>query len=146
MPPHRGHQFLIEYARSRADHLTVIIFTKSHEPMPGSLRAEWMRQLFPEVSVLHVTEEHPMDFGDPAIWDLWIAAIRKVYPEGPDFVFSSEEYGEELARRLGAQHITVDPDRRQVPVSATMIRERPFAYWDFIPPPVRDYFARMKKE
>lgn len=143
MPPHRGHQYLIEHARSRVDVLTVIIFTKSYEAIPGRLRAEWLRQLFPRVCVLRVTEEHPTDFDDPAVWNLWLAAIRGVYTEGPDYVFSSEAYGEELAQRLGAQHISVDPFRTQVPISATMIREQPFAYWDFIPPPVRAYFLRQ---
>lgn len=142
MPPHRGHQFLIETARSRVDHLTVILFTKAHEPIPGDLRAGWMRKLFPDLEILHSRDEHPVDFDDPLVWDLWIPSIRKVYPQGPELVFSSEDYGEELARRLGASHQSVDRDRRTVPVCAELIRQRPLDHWELLPPCVRPYYVK----
>jgi NadR type nicotinamide-nucleotide adenylyltransferase len=142
LPPHRGHRHLVEQALARVDALTVIVFTKRREPIPGDLRAAWVRQYFPEATVLHVREEHPVDFADPAVWDLWIGAIRRAYPSGPTTVFSSETYGEELARRLGATHAMVDPDRRAVPVSGTAIRERPLARWDDIAPCARPWFVR----
>lgn len=142
MPPHRGHQYLIEFARARVEQLTIILFSKSSEPIPGELRAAWLREFAGDAAVLHVTEEHPVDFQNPAIWDWWIAAIRRVYPQGPDMLFSSEVYGEELAWRLGAQHVMVDMERKQVPVSGTQIREHPMQYWDFIVPPARGYYAK----
>jgi hypothetical protein len=52
-------------------------------------------------------------------------------------VFSSDPYVEELARRLGAQPIVVDPERRTVPISATMIREAPADHLDRLAAPVR---------
>lgn len=142
MPPHLGHQYLINYAKARVDHLTVIIFTKSAEPIPGHLRAGWLRELNPDVQVMHVADEHPVDFQSNAVWQLWIDSIRKVYPIGPDLVFSSEGYGEELACRLGAQHVFVDPARKQVSVSGTLIRKKSLAYWDYMAPCVRAYFVR----
>jgi NadR type nicotinamide-nucleotide adenylyltransferase len=63
-------------------------------------------------------------------------------PFTADIVFSSEAYGEELARRLGARHWPVDHDRSQIPISATQIRERPMEHWEYIPAPVRPYFVR----
>jgi NadR type nicotinamide-nucleotide adenylyltransferase len=57
-------------------------------------------------------------------------------------VFSSEAYGDELARRLGARHVLVDAGRARVPVSASQIRARPLAYWDYLPPPVRLHYLR----
>lgn len=142
MPPHRGHRHLVEFALHRVDALTVIIFTKRHEPIPGALRAAWVRLLFPEATVLHVEEEHPVDFQNPGVWDLWIGAIRRVYPVGPTKVFSSEAYGEELANRLGAEHVMVDRARRSVPLSATAIRTRPLDHWDDLPACARPWFVR----
>jgi HTH-type transcriptional repressor of NAD biosynthesis genes len=142
MPPHRGHQYLIEFARARVDHLTILLFSKSAEPVPGELRAQWLREIAGDVPVLHLTDEHPVDFQNPAIWDRWMASIRRVYPQGPDVLFSSEAYGDELARRLGAQHVRVDPERTHVPVSGRQIRQHPTRYWDFILPPARSYYAK----
>ena len=67
MPPHRGHQFLIETASKLVDELTIILFTKSTEPIPAQLRVEWLRTLANPHRVIHVTDEHPIDFDDPAI-------------------------------------------------------------------------------
>ena len=105
------------------------------------LIAAWMRELCPGAAVHHVAEEHRVDFADPAAWELWIGAIRRVLPAGPDFVFSSEGYGDELARRLGARHVLFDRERAAPPVSATMIREAPLAHWEALPPCVRPHFA-----
>jgi NadR type nicotinamide-nucleotide adenylyltransferase len=142
MPPHFGHLHLVEYARSRVDHLAIIIFSKSHEPIPGPLRTEWMRKLCPDTEIIHVEEEHPVDFYSLAAWDLWTATIRKVYPSGPDIVFSSEGYGNRLAQSLGAKHVLVDLDRLAVPVSATKIRDDPMTNWDFIPSVARPFFVK----
>lgn len=142
LPPHRGHEHLVHFAAGRVDRLTVILFTKAAEPIPGGLRESWLRELFPEIELFRVSEEHPVDFADPAVWDLWIRAIRRVLPDGPDLVFSSENYGDELARRLGARHVPVDQSRRSVPISGAALRERPLRHWEFLPPCVRPYFVR----
>jgi NadR type nicotinamide-nucleotide adenylyltransferase len=142
LPPHLGHAHLVGFAAASVERLTVILFTKSGEPIPGDLRATWLRELFPSVELLHVTEEHPVDFGDPAVWELWVRAIRRVLPAGPDLVFSSEPYGDELARRLAARHVPVDPSRRAVPVSGSAIRAHPLRHWEFLPACVRPHFAR----
>jgi hypothetical protein len=88
-----------------------------------------------------VTEEHPVDFDDPAAWKTWTDVLRRTLPAAPDVVFSAEPYGEELARRLGARHLLVD--RRALPVSGTAIRSDPYAHWTFLPAPVRAYYARQ---
>lgn len=142
LPPHAGHAHLIGVAAAGVDRLSIVLFSKSHEAIPGLLRERWLRELFPAVDLHHVAEEHPVDIADPACWSFWIAAIRSALPRGPDLVFSSAVYGEELARRLGARHVPVDPGRLAVPVSGTAIRERPLANWDFIPRCVRPRFVR----
>jgi HTH-type transcriptional repressor of NAD biosynthesis genes len=80
------------------------------------------------------------DWNDPAIWARWIELIRSVVPTGPDVVFSSEVYGDEVARRLGAVHESVDPDRATIPISATAVRADPLAHLDQLAPPVRAWY------
>jgi hypothetical protein len=57
-------------------------------------------------------------------------------------VFSSDPYVTELARRFGADAVVVDADRAAVPVSATMVRERPADHLDLVAPPVRSWIER----
>jgi NadR type nicotinamide-nucleotide adenylyltransferase len=142
MPPHAGHLHLFAIAQQHVARLHILLFSKSNEPIPGRLREAWLRELAPRATVHHISVDHPVDFADPAAWDFWVGAIRQAVPSEPNIVFSSEIYGDELARRLGARHWPVDVDRTQIPISATQIRARPMEHWDFIPPPVRPYFVR----
>lgn len=65
MPPHAGHQFLIDYACQRVTHLDLVLFTKTVEPIPGHWRAAWLRELYANVAVHHLHLAHPTDFADP---------------------------------------------------------------------------------
>ncbi len=143
LPPHRGHQYLIEYAKSRVGHLTVLVCSLECEPIPGHLRWAWMKELYPDAQVLHLTDENPSEPHEhPQFWEIWTTSIRHFLPTGPDFVFTSETYGDELACRLGAQHILVDLQRERFSISASLIRERPFENWSYIPECVRPYFVK----
>lgn len=142
LPPHRGHDYLFQFGRSCVDELVIVVATLAREPIPGELRHAWVQELAPYARVLHHTEENPSyPHEHPDFWELWTASLRRLVPETIDLVFSSEEYGEEFARRLGAQHVPVDPGRSQFQTSGTQIREDPWANWDYLPPCVRAYFA-----
>ena len=143
MPVHKGHQHLIEFALGKVEHLTVIVGSLASEPIPGRLRYEWVKELYPNVSVVHCTDENPQyPHEHPDFWAIWVQSIRRFLPEGPDAVITSEDYGEELARQLGAVHLPCDLSRSVVPVSATLIRDDPYTNWQFIPEPVRPYYAK----
>src|SRR5258706_4117373 len=141
MPPHAGHQWLCAVAAAQVETLHVILFSKPREPIPGALRYAWLRELLPNVALDHIKAEHTVNFADPQAWDFWVGAIRAVVPSAPSIVFSSEPYGDELARRLGGRHVAVDPARSHVPISASQIRAQPMRHWEHIPAPVRPYFA-----
>jgi NadR type nicotinamide-nucleotide adenylyltransferase len=55
---------------------------------------------------------------------------------------TSEDYGPELARRLGAEHLVADRARDGVPVSGTAVRADPYAHWRHIPDAVRPWYCR----
>ena len=143
LPPHAGHLHLVETARAAVDRLTVLVCSLAREPIAGTLRHAWMRELCPSAHVVHVDEELPQEPAESAdFWPRWIAAIRRHVPRGPDLVFTSEAYGDELARRLGARHVAVDRERRRFPISGTRVRADPLAAWPFLPGPVRAHFVK----
>ena len=143
MPPHAGHRYLIDFASRYVDELYVLVCTLSSEPIPGTLRWEWVSAMFPKARVLHVTEEIPEASRDNpgaiAIWADWIRAVVNVEV---DFVFASEDYGFELADALSATYVPVDPARSEFPVSASAIRKDPMRYWEYIPTVVRPFFVQ----
>ncbi|MEO3705479.1 adenylyltransferase/cytidyltransferase family protein [Trichormus azollae] len=59
MPPHLGHQYLVDLARSYVDNLTVLVCSIQSEPITGDFRYHWMRSIFTDVNVVHVTDENP---------------------------------------------------------------------------------------
>jgi len=143
MPPHRGHQYLIDFGRCYADDLVVMVCSLSREPIPGELRFQWVRDSFPGVQVIHHDAEIPQEPSEhPDFWSLWQQAIWNHAGKSIDYVFASEDYGCKLAEMLGAEYIPVDHSRSLVPISATKIRTDPFRHWDFILPAARSFFLK----
>jgi NadR type nicotinamide-nucleotide adenylyltransferase len=143
MPPHLGHVYLVEFASRYAEELTVVVCSLQREPIPGALRCGWMRELFPFQNVVHLTDELPQEPAEhPDFWALWRAALERVLPGRPDYVFASEEYGWKLAEVLGARFVPVDLARGAVPVSGTACRTDSMGNWDYLPRCVRPYFVR----
>lgn len=143
MPPHAGHQLLVETAAALVDMLTVLVCWLPDDPIPGPERLAWMRELFPSCRVLGhgaVVPQEPSDH--PDFWPIWRGIVRQAHPEPIDLVFASEDYGARLAAEVGARFRPVDPPRGGEPVSASAVRTDPWACWDHLPPPVRGHYAR----
>jgi len=139
-PPHLGHSFMIDWAAQRCERLVVFVNSSTErDAAPGALRAQWLADLHPHVTVIEVRHRLGTDFDDEELWAKWMALFTERWPhdEGPDVVFSSDEYVVELASRFGAQHVVVDADRATVPISATQIRESPGEHLHRLTPPVR---------
>jgi HTH-type transcriptional repressor of NAD biosynthesis genes len=143
LPPHAGHQYLVQFAQNFCERLTVLVCTLEREPIPGPLRYEWMRELFPQSRVVHVTDDVPQEPGEhPQFWDIWRELLRRYAGEAIDYVFASEDYGVRLSQEVGATFIPVDAVRQAVPISGTAIREQPLEHWQYIPECVRPYFVK----
>lgn len=143
MPPHAGHAFLCRAATQLCDELTILVCSLDGDPIPGSVRFDWMKQLFPEARVLHYGEDIAQEPGDhPEFWALWRDLINSVHPEPVAKVFGSDPSVHQLAAELGATCVILDPDREAMPVPATAVRQGPQGNWELLPPVVRLYFAR----
>lgn len=143
-PPHLGHSFMIDWAAQRCERLVVYVNSSPvRDTAPGSLRAAWLAELHPNVSVREVVHRLGTDFDDEHLWAKWMTLFRSEWPHdvGPHVVFSSDDYVGELARRFGATSVVVDAERRNVPISATQIREAPGDHLHLLAPPVREWVA-----
>jgi len=140
-PPHLGHSYLVEEAARRCDRLVVFVNSGATDAVPGARRAGWLAELHPDVTVVEVAHELRTDFADESLWLEWIDLFRRHWPhdDGPHAVFSSDPYVVELARRLDADAVVVDAERRAVPISATRIRANPDAHLDRLALPVRNW-------
>jgi hypothetical protein len=112
--------------------------------VPLPIRSGWLRQLYPQVHVIEVWDG-PSEVGDTP-------SIKRQYEDyvlgrlglrGITHFYCSEFYGEHMSLALGAVNVQVDAARRQVPISATAIRQNTFEHRYFPHPPVyRDLVAR----
>lgn len=148
-PPHAGHELLMRTAATASRRVSVLVLGHPDEALSVDDRVVWLAEMvadLPHVVVAGGIDPHPIDYHDPAVWDLHEREFRSVLAGVTDApvtaVFSSEPYGAELARRFDAVSVAVDVERTLVPVSATLVREDPIAAWEHLPPPVRAGLCR----
>jgi len=142
LPYHEGHAHLIREARRQVEDLVVLVCSLPSDAIPGGERFQWVRRAHPDCRVAHVTDVVPQTPDEhEEFWSIWAALIAR-YAGRIDRVFTSESYGDELGRRIGASHICVDVGRRRVAVSGTAIRRDPAGNWRFITEDVRAYLTR----
>lgn len=148
-PPHRGHELLVRTAAHACRRVSVLVLGHPDEALTVEDRVAWVAETVADLDHVVVAggvDPHPIDYHDPAVWDLHEREFRTVLAgitdEPVTAVFASERYGVELARRFDARAVLVDPERELVPVSATLVREDPIAAWEYLPPPVRAGLCR----
>lgn len=141
MPLHNGHVLVIDTALAQCEQVTICLLSRTDEVIPGETRLSWLRSLYgSQCVVTHHTNELPQDEGGYEHWDQYLASIRLVCSDSYDAVFSSEAYGERLAKDLAAEHMSVDAARTAVPVSGTLIRSNPLKHFDYLPDIVKEYY------
>jgi HTH-type transcriptional repressor of NAD biosynthesis genes len=128
-PPHAGHAHLIRTAQRRCRSVTVLVLASHAESLPLQVRADWLAEDHPGVRVVAAYDDLPVDFTSAAAWTAHVDLIRPLLPGPVDAVLTSDAYGAELARRLGASWLRVDPGRQENPVSGTAVRADPERHW-----------------
>ncbi len=137
-PLHKGHQLLIETGLREMDEFIVVIYDwPQSTDIPLPIRAGWIRRLYPSVEVIEAWEG-PAETGytPEAMRAQENYLLKLLQGRKITHFYSSEPYGEHMSTALGAVNRKVDLDRRELPVSATMIRQAPFAHRGFIAPEV----------
>lgn len=141
-PFHAGHEHLIAAAAARCDRVTVQVLASSQESVPLEVRAGWIRERFPMLNVVAGMDEADVDFDSPQAWDAHMDVIEALLDAPVDAVFTSDDYGAELARRLDAHWHQVDAGRSSLATSGTAVRADVPRHWWALSPAVREWFCR----
>ena len=143
LPPHAGHHELVDFALGCCSRVTVLVLGSVTEPIPLSLRRDWMRARHPAARVVAGWDEIPVEFDDPLVHDAHIELMERLLNEPIDAVFTGEAYGDLLASRWGVEHV-LHP--RGGVISGTAVRADPAAWWSSLEPDVRAWFCRRVRE
>ncbi|KQO05796.1 hypothetical protein ASF06_17235 [Agreia sp. Leaf244] len=143
-PLHAGHVSLIERAAREVDRLVVLVMATQLETIPLERRVAWVTTAtagLGSVTVLGILDDAPVHYDSEIAWvahhEVTLAALRSGGIRTIDVVFSSENYGAELAERLNAVHVLDDLERRRIPMSGTAAREGLAERWDRLAEPAR---------
>lgn len=143
-PFHRGHEALIDFAKANCDSLTIFVADPPDWEIPYKYRLNWLSSQYlhdPQVEVFGDVVKEP-EHGtskDKSHW--WGNFIKEKFGQF-DRVFTSEDYGKDFAKALGAENMVFNLSRSIIPVSATMIRNRPLTNWQYINNFAKDYFVK----
>lgn len=156
-PITNGHIHFIRKAAKATQKLTVVLcfdekwlsHQDEHHQQILTLenRLKWLQEIFAEDENIDVTFINETDLKPyPNGWAEYADLLRGVYggsiPENTA-IFSSEiEYDDGYKTHLPElSHVVVDPDRKDVPISATMIRKDTRKHWEYIPECVKKHYV-----
>ena len=132
-PLHKGHEYIIKTMLEEMDEAVVIIYDTELTPIPLQVRAEWIRKIFPEVTVIEAWDGpvgNPYEREYERKEEEYILSL--LGGKNITAFYSSEYYGEHVSKALKCIDRRVDEARETIPVSATLIRENSFKYKQYL--------------
>ena len=124
-PLHLGHEDLFQQALKEVDHLIVVIYdSPSVTDIPLTVRAGWIRAMYPSIEVIEAWNGPEVCGDTPEIkkahegYLLSLLKGRKI-----DRFYTAEFYGEHISKALGAEDCRLN---RLSPFRATDIRNDPY--------------------
>lgn len=123
-PLHKGHQFLIETGLKEMDKFIIIIYETSVIDISIEKRASWIKKLYPEVNIIYA-KNPPMQYGlDEKSVKIQMEYLSQLIDKNEvTHFYSSEKYGEKVAKYLQIIDRRIDNKRKRFPISATVIRK-----------------------
>ncbi len=137
-PLHKGHEALIEKGIRENDEFYILINDTDITTVPLEERANWIKTLYPTAKVIlgkHPPKQYGMDEKSIKIQTDYLKEMFKGIPVTS--FYSSEQYGKYVARDLNVENITVE---KFIPVNATLIRNDPKKYKNYMEDVVYNYF------
>lgn len=143
-PPHLGHLMLIEKALNSCDKVSVfVVWTQGQKPS-GQTRVNWLTQHYADRDnvTFHLVADIATDDSTMQSSIDWAQYTKDILGEYPDTVFSSEQYGVNWAKCMGAEHVPLSFSRSYWPISGTEVRNDPYLYAQYILPEGRNYYKK----
>ena len=123
-PLHKGHQLVIETARKEMDEVYCVIYDTDVIDIDIEKRAKWLKTLYPDVHIIYAFDspkKYGLDKDSVKIQMDYLSYLIKDIPV--THFYSSELYGEKVAKYLNIKNRVIDIERKTVPINATKIRE-----------------------
>lgn len=156
LPPHRGHLSSIINSATQCEKLYVVVSDNYKETnrlcnssnlkiISGKTRVKWLSQElqgFDHIQILLLDEKDIPEYPDG--WDLWSKLLKKLIPEKIDVLFGGDPEYKQVNDIWfpESDYILFDYTRERYPISATLIRNNPYEYWDYILGSAREFFAK----
>lgn len=169
-PLHRGHELVIRRAFDACEEVVIISYCKPEFlGCHGERRHSWLAKLFPTARILVPTDAGLADLPAPGRVFLEVPTneasgtthsrfcgflCTNILGVMVDAVFTSEDYGDQFALELtrcfrkhdadirDVQHVLVDPCRKTIPVSGTLLREDVHGNRQWLSPEVYGSFVQ----
>ena len=152
-PMHQGHLDVIMRAKKECDGGCIVIVDGRDDDrgaqagMPLKKRYRYIREFFADDDLVAVYPIDETELGIEAYpngWDKFMTKVEEIIQRATllceaVFYVSEEEYAKHLIN-LGYEVVKLD--RAKNPISATMIRENPLKYWNYITYPFRRVFSK----
>lgn len=142
LPFHKGHELLIQIASQNSDLLIILVGTSEDDPWSFETRKVWIQECLDNIGRIRkaiVLEQPELDKNAPKdsngtitdedYWNKWLENTKTLLnpnnlrqPLVVTRVFTSDLYGERIAKELDAIWIPVDPNREIIPISGTKVR------------------------
>lgn len=154
MPPHKGHEYMIRFAKNYVKSLYVIIDKTDKDVISGELRKSWLDEEIQGINVMYLETNTPQTPSEhPDFWKFWKITILNAIEhyqnknnqeiKKPHVLIAAMDYGWDLAKALDCEFIQLDIARESFSISATELREDVYKNWDFLIDSARPFF--MKK-
>ena len=144
--PTKGHQALIDFGLGFLQYLNlndsynlhIIVSTRSFEPCIKE-RLKTLKDTYSNSIILHHHDDdnapqnpnYENEIEDLKFWGYWKYIVERFCGK-VDYIFSSEKYGNSMAKILNCQHISFDTNRELLEIKGTNVRENIFNNQDKI--------------
>lgn len=123
-PLHKGHQAVIEQALREMDEVYCVIYDTNLIDIDIKIRAKWIEKLYPQVKIIYAynsPKQYGLDDESVKIQMEYLQNLIKGIPV--THFYSSELYGEKVAKYLNIENRLVDLERKKIPIHGEEIRK-----------------------
>ena len=151
-PLHKGHMALIQFASEHAEEVVVCLTAHKGEVVPMSLRKKWLDEAYqdnPNVTIKDIaydantlTDSSESNISASHAWADFLKSYFGDSFRDFDVIVGSERYVQYMSDYLGLDNLVYDEERTTLPISATMIKNDLFRYWDYLAPAVKRTYVK----
>lgn len=122
-PFHKGHAYLIDTALKEMDKFYIVVYDTPQFNISMEEKLNVLKQKYPNVELIEAYNS-PKQIGlDSKSVEIQMKYLSHLIKDiKPTHFYSSEDYGEYVAKYLNIENRIVDKERIKYPISATMIR------------------------